>query len=367
VIDLDRASLDLILPPEPEPAGWDDVMSRSRAHQSRRRRRLVALGAVALLLVMTATAFGVRALVLDKGFIGVPPDGATPSTPESGELVLSYIGGPAATEGNLFKAFLYADGRLIWDQEGHFEGGKGRTGFLEQRLTPEGVELLLSEVLATGLFDHDVRLVRSGVSHIPNWAGISVRNGNRLVTVDFGGAWGVGDHVPTQEPTPEQESAIERLGARLVDPGSWLPPSAWENREIRAYVGSRYDVCVYMEPSMGMPTYAYGNAQPLELSEILTVIPAAAADLLREEFTGMGGTLADGRIPVNGYCSDVTTEKAQAIGKALDAAGLPWAFPGSVQSYRFYPPVPEDGIPTVVVISLQTYLPHGETICQGCG
>ena len=38
---------------------------------------------------------------------------------------------------------------------------------------------------------------------------IDVRNGNRLVKVDWGGGWN--PPLPTQEPTPEQESAIERL------------------------------------------------------------------------------------------------------------------------------------------------------------
>jgi hypothetical protein len=212
VIDLDRASLDRIRPSSPGTADWDDVMSRSRGHEGGRRRRLVVLAAVMLMAVATACAFGARALILDEGFVGVPPDGATPSTPESGELVLSYWGLPG--DGRELRAFLYADGRLIWDRD--------RRGFLDQRLTPEGVELLLSEFISTGLFDRDVRLVRSGASYATNrrsGAVIELRNGNRLVTVDWGF---VNDpDVPTQEPTPEQESAIERLGARLVDRGSW--------------------------------------------------------------------------------------------------------------------------------------------------
>ena len=73
--DLDRASLDRVLPSTPGSADWDDVMSRSRARQGRRRRRLVVLAAAALVAVVgTASAFGgVRDLFLDKGFIGLPP------------------------------------------------------------------------------------------------------------------------------------------------------------------------------------------------------------------------------------------------------------------------------------------------------
>ena len=54
------------------------------------RRGLVALVAAALIVVVgTAAAIGgVRAFILDRGFIGLAPAGATPSAPESGELVV---------------------------------------------------------------------------------------------------------------------------------------------------------------------------------------------------------------------------------------------------------------------------------------
>ena len=57
MIDLDRASVDRILPATPGAADWDDVLSRVRAHQGRRRRRLVVLAAASLFLA-TATATG---------------------------------------------------------------------------------------------------------------------------------------------------------------------------------------------------------------------------------------------------------------------------------------------------------------------
>jgi hypothetical protein len=49
-----------------------------------------AVAAAALVAVVgTAAAIGtVRDFILDRGFIGLPPQGATPSAPESGELVL---------------------------------------------------------------------------------------------------------------------------------------------------------------------------------------------------------------------------------------------------------------------------------------
>ena len=58
--------------------------------QGRRRRLLVALAVVAFVAVVSASAFAVRAFVIDKGIVGLPPVGATPSTPESGVLEMYY-------------------------------------------------------------------------------------------------------------------------------------------------------------------------------------------------------------------------------------------------------------------------------------
>ena len=91
------------LAPEPLAGNWDDVLDRagaarkgrrrlgrSRVLQGRRRRLLVVLAAVALVAVVTASAFAVRAFVIDKGIVGLPPVGATPSTPESGVLEMYF-------------------------------------------------------------------------------------------------------------------------------------------------------------------------------------------------------------------------------------------------------------------------------------
>ena len=93
----------------------------------------------------------------------LPPEGASPSAPERGKLV-------AGKE----DIYVYADGRMIWGRE-------GLPVWLEQRLTPQGVEL-----------------VRSGAV---------------------------------------------RLDGQSLDPGSALPESALEDRLIKAYVPSRYAVC----------------------------------------------------------------------------------------------------------------------------
>jgi hypothetical protein len=133
VTELDRASLDRILPSTPGSADWDDVLGRFRAARGRRRRRVAALAAAGVLVAAgTASAFGtVRDFVLDRGFVGLPPQGATPSAPESGELVLSLYGrstthirqgedpdGVGQPIDPLTRVWVYADGRMNWDREG---------------------------------------------------------------------------------------------------------------------------------------------------------------------------------------------------------------------------------------------------------
>jgi hypothetical protein len=283
------------------------------------------------------------------GVVGLPPEGATPSTPETGELVLSFSGRFTATGGS--RTWVYADGRMIWHGEGNLPEGSNETttGLLERRLSPEGVELLRSELLSTGLFGHDLSLVSErGLG----WGTIEIHDGDRLVRVEY-----VGDYQIMQGPfqnegttiaTAAQESALEQLDARLADPVSWLPASAWKDREIRAYVPSRYAVCYR------------GSQPPIERSRILSLLPQPAADLLRAKDT----TRFEGRDPLSiTYCSQVTTEEARALADILAeevalrgpyALGYWVAAPGSR---------PGSG----VHIGFEPTLPHGERICLECG
>jgi Tol biopolymer transport system component len=84
------------------------------------------------------------------GFVGLPPEGASPSTPQRGELVV-YLAGPEIGR----RTWVYADGRMIWHRYADLPEGANSefTGFLEQRLTPEGVELVRSEVASLGLLE----------------------------------------------------------------------------------------------------------------------------------------------------------------------------------------------------------------------
>ncbi len=91
--DLDRTSLDRILPSTTGSPDWDDVMSRSRAQLGRRRRRVVvALAAAALVAVGTASAFGsVRDILPSRGLIGLPA-GTAGQQPPRARRVLTEAG-----------------------------------------------------------------------------------------------------------------------------------------------------------------------------------------------------------------------------------------------------------------------------------
>jgi hypothetical protein len=313
VIDLDRASLDRVLPSEPEPAGWDDVLSRSRMHEGRRRRRVVVLAAVALVVVVgAASAFAVRAF-FHQGIVGLPPVGATPSTPTRGELVLRFAFGRGMGDAGRFVVAVYADGRMIWSRIGDYsrtDEYRNSTGFLERRLTPEGVELVRDEVRSSGLVDHDLHLWGGSGLY---FGSIEFRTGERVVRVTWTDPADPflnlhPDGVARQMPTPEQAAALVRLDERLEDPASWLPASAWEDPEVRAYVPSAYSVCLEGKKGLG-------------LSRVLGLLPERAEKVLRAQelapshYTNLIGTFVV-------WCSHLTNEEARALERILDDAGV---------------------------------------------
>jgi hypothetical protein len=304
------------LAPEPLHGDWDDVLERAaRAPSSGRRltgwpqayrgrRRLVAFAVVALVLAAGAsTAFALRAYVLHQGIVGLAPEGATPSTPTRGEVVVSFVFGHDLGDAGRFGVRVYADGRMIWQR---LDG----SGVLEQRLTPEGVRLVRSKVVATGLVDWDVHFLTGPWLYKEDiWYGsIEVRTGNRLVHVSWGDA-NHPRHVPRVIMAREQARTLARLDARLEHPAAWLPASAWADREIEPYVPSGYSVCIQ-------------GKRGLDLARVLALLPPSAANVLRrqentpQQFTNRAGTF-------HLWCSKLTNDEARALERILDDAGIP--------------------------------------------
>jgi hypothetical protein len=205
--------------------------------------------------------------------------------------------------------YLYADGRLIWSRY--------PAGWVEQRLTPEGVALVRAKILSTGLFDPNEPPPGSELGlDFPYYGDIEVRNHGRLV------------YVPGRQ-DQKWTSKFDRLHRRLRNLGSWLPQSAWQDPTIRTYVPTTYAIC--LSNSAGK----FENQPPIQPSSLLPLLPAPAKDLLAgarhwrwQELASSdpATTRREGSTPLMGqgnpHCFDVTTEEARAIERALDDAGI---------------------------------------------
>jgi hypothetical protein len=324
VIELNHDSLARGLPAASGSPDWDDVLTRSRNREVRHRRLLVVGAAAVLVAVGTASAFAVRAFHSERvGFIGLPPEGAVQSTPERGKLVISYRGhAPAKISwtdrawGKTF-AWVYADGRLIWLREDDRPFGANHisTGYLEQRLTPDGVELLRSAIIATGVFEHE-----RPSDFSPRR--IEVRDGDRLLSASSG----FGRHMGDRDG--------RKLAALFTDPASWLPEKAWADRQIRAYVPSRYVFC-YLAPDAWKP------------ARVMSLLPVRAKNLLR------GNTPRKDSVT----CWELTTNDARGIDRALDAADVERSRSAWVRGYNVEAPA---GPNEDVFFFFEPVLPHGK-------
>jgi hypothetical protein len=239
--------------------------------------------------------------------------------------------------------WVYADGRMIRHRFGDFPEDKGEVGIglTEQRLTPEGVEFLRSQITSTGLFESDLALAREGNAPFLE---IEVRNGDRLVRATWAwrGNFKIGSTPPTA--TPEQARTLTALNALLVDPATW-PAGTWDDPVIKAFVPSRFSICF-----RGIPS-------PIEPARIVGLLPEAAQRLLRS---------GEGAVAQNGDCVRVTTENARALAQILDDAGYPR--PGfEVRMWLRYVLEDSDAPKNNVWISFEPVLPHGEATWLGPG
>ncbi|HEX5951218.1 MAG TPA: hypothetical protein VFZ96_09455, partial [Actinomycetota bacterium] len=196
----------------------------------------------------------------------------------------------------------------IWEKLGEdYAGGDPTpTGLIEQRLAPEGVELIRSEVLSLGLFDGDRHLVGG---YVPNFGWIEVRDGDRLIQLTWGDVGSGFSAGPDTQATPEQAQALQGLDARLEDLSSWLPASAWVDQEPKPFVPSRYSVCYDTEPGVGLDRVL--GSFPRSAEEMLRPLDRTHDVSDRYGPTGMGFEI---------WCSTVSTDEARSLAEILDAA-----------------------------------------------
>ena len=221
----------------------------------------------------------VDAALRGVGFVGLPPVDAQPSLPARGSRVLSISPCPS---GPIFDGLsLYDDGRLIWAVSGRM---------VEQRLTSEGVELIRTELRNTGLLGD----LMDGEC-VPGW---------------YRGF--AGDDIFV--------APVDAQILRLADPASWLPASAWEDREISAFVPSEYSIFM----SVGSSVTQDAGTGPRMRLDLAALLPAAARDVLLTTGDELLGTRWETQ--GDGYTTTtyagLTTDQTRTLVEALDGAGF---------------------------------------------
>jgi hypothetical protein len=251
---------------------------------------------------------------------GIPPNGSDPSLPRVGTLVASFSSEtpPRGTdrEPALVSAHVYEDGRVIWHCDPEPCSGLGSpgdepdTGFVQQRLSPSGVELVRSELLATGLLGrHRGRVLL----RFPRYLHIEVPGVGRAQTSPD---QGLGFPPP---PTKAQRQGLERTEDIFLNVGSWLPETGWADRHPRAFIPSHYCLWFYPRP-------------PRDPSDL----PPPAGRLM------------------SGKATELTTDEARAVAAGLDAAGVSAYDRGGV-AYKLDLP----GVERATWMYLEVNLPHG--------
>ena len=367
--------MSLTAPPQvqdPVPCEVDDAVIKEAKRRARRRRWsygavvAAALATVAAFLAWyppptdghppaadagaTAGAFGAGGAgrdagdptVLREGFVGLPPEGAAPSSPTTGDLVLQVM---TRTK----PVWVYQDGRMISFQRGAAlipEAANDEfSGFLEQHLTPEGVEMLRSY-----LVDNAMTITPSSPDRHPGATGPLVRVGDQISTVSVHGCgWVVG--CP-----------------RISFPETWLPASAWTDRQYRAYVPSGFEICYGgsvvpdgLSPGdlAALPPDVY--VQPARVELVRAALPAEASALLSPVGSQDGSS-------ENG-CAVVGTADARIIDRAMKAAGVRPHEGSELHLIHYTFGIPPAAGQTAAIeahLGFQPVLPHGATACTDC-
>jgi hypothetical protein len=165
------------MPSSPVEADQDDESVPPAAPPDGRGRALI-VGALTVVAigVVTVWSFGRTQTPADSGaatgptvteqrlsadpFVGLPPEGAVPSTPETGELIADY------QHPGIGWVYVYADGRVLWS----FLGST-----YERRLSSAGVDLLRSGAIEPGVFLRQCLACTKPLLPAGSWADTEIR------------------------------------------------------------------------------------------------------------------------------------------------------------------------------------------------
>ena len=246
----------------------------------------------------------VRGLSLDFGVSGpwhpdlsaVNKPAPAPSTDPVavGQLVLQYD----SSRGELHDGVAaYADGRVIW-------GPDDLGGYLEQRLTHEGLELLRSRALSTGLFESDLLATAIGDlaagTDVVGFGYVKVIRGDRPVIAAWGrtpdadvSGHGVEDRWVHASST--QAAEVIKLDNFLRNPTTWgLADEMYVQRELTPFVPSH----LWVSYDRGRPDWSQ--------------LPSPARELVTRI---MGPGFMDG-------CSNISLDQAREMAQVLTQAGV---------------------------------------------
>lgn len=247
------------------------------------------------------TALPVDYAYRDVGFIGLPPLGATPTDPNPAVLIETFWrpGMPYMGE-----AFLYADGRLIWNE--YYPDATKSTGWLQQTLTADGIEL--------------------------------VRD---LATENAGRPRGL-------QP--------ETLPGRL-------PADAWVDATVLPYIPNGFGICIGVS-NQENPF----RESLITLPEKLAALPTAASDLLRDRLHVPSPDAYDTEHGEGMDCLGMSVADARQLDAALRAAGLEqeeWRNDNLLE-YHTVIERPESGT-WWLDVWFEPILPDGTITCSSCG
>jgi hypothetical protein len=269
---------------------------------------------------------------------------------------MTYFGPNRDKGGAKTLTFVYADGRVISQRHFAFPNGANdlSSGFLEQRLTRDGLELMRSVAVATGMIGDEHF---DGEEGTPIWP-----FGNRDDDFAIGPdavAWEATEPVPryTDIQIRERDRLIfvarardlERLVQLLEDPVSSLPASAWAAREPRAYVPTEYAVC-------------WGGSDR-EPSHAFAMLPARARDLVRTHTIERSGP----HVSPPFACVNVPTDEARAIVETLNDGGYATVAPLSAYRLDYVLEASLKPVSRERHVWFEPVLPDGEPICSPCG
>jgi hypothetical protein len=216
---------------------------------------------------------------------------------------------------------VYEDGRILTPGITPYELST-ETWMLVRRLTAGGVDSLLSEVEATGLFETTASynpVPLPGVEPPGHGAsGFSITvSGKDPVVVTWTSVF---DDEPTYyQPSPERE-ALDELAAHLVDMDIWLPDDAWAWREPCPYRATTFGVIVVNpEPWGGSLADLPADIADVEWppgGDILTWADPFDQAGTDPEVDGRCGTMP--RAEAGGLVTDLAAAGAEVYGSAYD-------------------------------------------------